>query len=189
MKKYFLLGLIIVSGLFLTGCKKQESTGGGKTSTTSSGKNIMTARKAYQIALPEAKKFSSDSYLVNLSTVGVDKSGYSRTWFALFYSANKATNYKVNVVEGQITGTSDTNRKKQNQIADNWLDSDKVAQTAIPKCEQVTKDEYFFDLDADSDKASVWTVQCTVGENKTLSIDLNALTGEYLKTRKAGIGW
>jgi major membrane immunogen (membrane-anchored lipoprotein) len=188
MKKYFLLGLIIASGLFLTGCGKQESTGGG-VSTSSSGKNQTTAKEAYKIALPEAKKFSSDSYLVGLNTTSVQENGQSRTWYALFYSAAKATNYKVNVVEGKITDTSDTNKKKQDQIPENWIDSDRVAQIAIPKCGETTEKDYFIDLDTNKDKAPIWSFNCKIGENKTLYVDLKALTGEYLETRKAGIGW
>jgi hypothetical protein len=107
-----------------------------------------------------------------------------------FYSTSKGTNYKVNVVEGKITGTSDTNKKKQDKVADNWLDSDRVAQIAIPKCGETTEKDYFIDLDTSGkDKTSTWSFNCKVGENKALYIDLNALTGEYLQTRKAGIGW
>jgi hypothetical protein len=184
MKKYLSLGLVIIGALFLAGCDKQTGS-----PTSSPGKRL-TANEAYKLAVLEAKKFSSDSYLVNISTVGVEDNGRSRTWYILFYSPNKNTNYKVNVVEGQITGTSDTNKKKQNQVADNWIDTDRIAKVAIPQCGQVIESEYFFDLDAENkDKISTWSVQCTVGENKTLSIDVNALSGEYIRTRKAGIGW
>ena len=190
MKKYFLLGLIIFSGFLLTGCKKQTETGGGSsTSSGSGGKGQITAKEAYKISLPEAKKFSSDSYLVGLNTTSIQENGQSRTWYALFYSAAKATNYKVNVVEGKITGTSDTNKKKQNQIPENWIDSDQVAKIAIPKCGEMTEKDFFIDLDTNRDKIPIWSFNCKVGENKTLYIDLNALTGEYLQTRKAGIGW
>lgn len=54
----------------------------------------------------------------------------------------------------------------------------------------VTETDFFFDLKAGTNgKPSQWSVQCKVGENKTLIVDVNASTGEFLKTRKAGIGW
>jgi hypothetical protein len=83
VKKYLLLGLLIASGFILTGCGKQGTTGGG-TPASSSGKTQMTAREAYKIALPEAKKFSSDSYLVSLNTTSTQGDGRSRTWYVLF---------------------------------------------------------------------------------------------------------
>jgi hypothetical protein len=143
----------------------------------------LTAKNAYNIALPEAKKFSSDSFLVNLSTVNVQSNGESKTWFVTFYSPAKGTNFKVSVTEGKITATDDANKKKTQAVSDNWIDSNEVAKIAIPKCGEVTENNFFFDLD------TKWTVNCKVGENKTLYIDIDPKTGEYQRTRKAGIGW
>jgi hypothetical protein len=128
--------------------------------------------------------------LVDLNTSGVQKDGRSKTWYIFFYSPSQKTNLKVNVVEGKIEKTEDKNKNKTVQIAANWIDSNQAASIALPKCGQVSEEDYFIDLDVDKDgKTLVWNFKCKVGEYKTLTIDINAQTGEYIKTRKAGIGW
>jgi hypothetical protein len=149
-----------------------------------------TAKAAYQTALAEAKKFARDSFLVDLDTTGVQKDGKSRTWYILFYSPSKNTNFKVNVVEGKIDRTVAADKKKVAEIAGNWIDSDQAAGIALPKCGKVSEEDYFINLRVDKNgKAPVWNFNCKVGIYKTLIIDVNARTGEYIKTRKAGIGW
>lgn len=122
-----ILAVFVIGGLFLLTKNKGENSpliSNQQDKTSPSGKNTVTAKKAYGVALPEAKKFSSDSYLVNLTASSAEKDGKFRTWYILFYSPSKNTNFKVNVIEGKITGTSDTNKKKQNQVNDDWIDTD-----------------------------------------------------------------
>jgi len=192
-KSYLVFGIVLVAfvagGLFFLSKNKPATTDTGGTNSQQSqdstifGNKMSTARKAYEVALAEAKKFSSDCFLANLSTVNVQPDGTSRTWFIIFYSPAKGTNYKVNVVEGKVELTDDSNKKKTTPVPENWIDSDEVAKIAIPKCGEVIENEFFFDLD------TKWTVKCLVGENKTLYVDLNPQTGDFIKTRKAGIGW
>ena len=174
-----------------------KNRGGGQPISTSTGKSLLnlgskttTAKQDYSIALSEAKRFSADSYLVDLNAVRVQNNGQSRTWYVMFRCPAKNTDYKVNIVEGRVDKTDDSYKKKTDPISGDWIDSDQVAKIAIPKCGAVTETDFFFDLDPGiNGKPTLWNVDCKVGENKTLIIDVNALTGEFIKTRKAGIGW
>jgi hypothetical protein len=152
--------------------------------------STMTAKQGYRIALREAQKFSPDSYLVDLSTVNVRKDGTSKTWFVLFYSPAKKTHYRVNIREGNVERAYVRSDNKTRQVSGNWLDSSDVSKAAISRCGAVTKDEYFFSLDQNArDQYPKWSVCCMVGENKSLFVEINALTGEFVRIRKAGIGW
>lgn len=140
--------------------------------------------------MAEAKKFAHDSFLVDIDTSGIQKDGKSTTWYVLLYSPSRNTNLKVNIVDGIIQKTESSNKKKTVEIEGDWIDSDRVAATARPKCGQVLEEDYFLSLRVDRDgKTLIWNFNCRVGENKTLIIDVNARTGKYIKTRKAGIGW
>jgi hypothetical protein len=159
-------------------------------SSAFASQEMIIAKTAYQKTLSEAKKFSPDSYLVNLNTTGVQKDGKSNTWYIFFCSPSRNMNFKVNVVDGKVEKTSDTKKNKTVEIAGNWIDSDQAAEIAVSKCDAVYEDDYFIDLDIDKDgKTPIWNFKFKVGEDKTLTIVINAQTGEYIKTRKSGIGW
>lgn len=156
-------------------------------------KNTLSAKKAYSVALPAAKKFSSDSVLVDLDTTGVQADGKSRTWYALFYSASKETNFKINIVEGNIDKTEEGDKKKTDPIADGWIDSTHVPAVALPKFKEigeVPEPDYFIALKSGkNNKSAIWSMNCRVGEYRTLTVDVDAVTGKFIKTRKSGIGW
>jgi hypothetical protein len=187
--------ILILAGIGLIFLKdKQTGNSTALAAETDSAANpnqlTGTARPAYRTALAEAKRFARDSFLVDLDTSGVQKDGKSRTWYVLFYSPSRNTNLKVNVVGGRVQKTEPSNRKKTVEIAGDWIDSDQAAGIARPKCGQVSEEDYFINLRVDKDgKTLTWNFNCRVGEHKTLIIDVNARTGEYIKTRKAGIGW
>jgi len=161
--------------------------------TTHIDKNTLSAKKAYSIALPAAINFSSDSVLVDLNTTGVQADGKSRTWYALFYSASKKTNYKINIVEGNIDRTEEGDKKKTDPIADGWIDSTDVPAVALPKFNEmgeVLEPDYFIALKSGkNNRSAIWSMNCRVGEYRTLTVDVDAVTGKFIKTRKSGIGW
>jgi hypothetical protein len=154
--------------------------------------NKLSAKKAYSVALPVAKRFSSDSVLVDLNTTGVQADGKSRSWYALFYSASRKTNFKINIVAGYMR-TEEGDKKKTDPIADGWIDSTDVAPVALPKFKEMgelSEPDYFIALKSGkNNKHAIWSMNCRVGENRTLTVDIDAVTGEFIKTRKSGIGW
>lgn len=111
--------------------------------------------------------------------------------FILFTKKN--TNFKVNIVEGKVDKVEESDKKKQDKIAGGWIDSSNVAKIAVPKCKEageVAKPDYFINLNPGKNgESSLWNFNCLVGENKTFKVYVDALTGEYTKTGKAGIGW
>jgi len=191
MKKYLSIGLVTLSVFLLTGCGKQETTGdGASTSSSGGGENQITAKEAYKIALSEAKKYSSDCQLINVNTSRAQNNGKSRSWFILFSCPAKNKGYKVNIINGKVDQVNDSYKLDEKTISDNWINSDEVAKIAIPKCGTTTESDYYFQVDKSSmSKPAEWHVDCAVGENKTLIVKLDAATGNYLETSKAGIGW
>jgi hypothetical protein len=150
MKNVFIIiGIIVVIGvsIFFLLINNETDT---STSTTTNEKSLLnidskmtTAKQAYSIALSEAKKFSSDSYLVDFNTVGIQNDGTSQSWFITFYSPSKQTNYKVNIIEGKVEQASEKNLKKTVEITGDWINSNQLAQIAIPKCDTVTENKFF----------------------------------------------
>lgn len=193
MKKIIIFVFLLTTGLMLGGCTPEKKSNESGSSKVVFGAKTITAKQGYEAALPESKKFSSDSYLVDLDTTGVEKDGKSKTWYVLFYSPSKNTNYKVNIVEGKVDRTEEDDKKKKDKIADGWVDSTNVAGIAIPKCKEageIAEPDYFINLDPGKDGGNpVWNFNCLVGENKTFKVYVDAITGEFTKTGKAGIGW
>jgi len=183
------IGIIIIFALIGVFALKGKQTN----PLTPFGESIISAKSVYPIVVSEAKKFSGDSFLVDLNTTGVQKDGKSKTWYALFYSPSKKTNFKINLVEGKVDKTEEGDKKKTEPISEGWIDSINVAKIAIPKCEEtgmVAEPDYFISLDPGKNgKNATWRMNCLVGENKTLTVDVDAVTGEFIKTGKAGIGW
>lgn len=185
--------IVAVGGLLLLtknkgGSTTTVTTDQTTTTQTESNSKTYTAKQGYTIALPEAKKFASDVYLVNLSTSGTQSNGESNSWFADFYSPSKGAGFRVGVVDGKINNPREEKKNNTDQIADGWIDSTQAAKVGIPKCGTVIDTDYFFDLDVSKDKTE-WSINCLVGEDKTLKILIDAYSGEFLRTSQAGIGW
>ena len=193
MKKIRIFVFLLTAVLVLGGCTPEKKPDGNAGGEIISGSKMITAKQGYGIALPETRKFSSDSYLAGLDTTGVRQDGKSNTWYVLFYSPAKNTNLKVNVVGGKVERTEEKDEKKKDRIVDGWVDSTDVARVATPMCKEAgetTEANYFVNLDPGKGGGSpVWNFNCLVGENKTFKVYVNALTGEFTRTGKAGIGW
>lgn len=190
MKKTIIFIFVFLVSLIVGGCTPSKLTTGGETTL---GIKMMTAKQGYEMAIAEAKKFSSDSFLTDLDTTGVKEDGTSNTWYVLFFSPMKNTNYKVNVVGGKVERAEEGDKKKKDRIVDGWTDSTNVVKVAIPKCKEVgevAEPNYFINLNPGKNGENpVWNFNCLVGENKTFKVYIDGLTGEFTKTGKAGIGW
>lgn len=201
MKNQIFLIIIIIAVFGITGFfLLTKNRGGGQINSTLKERSLeklergtMTAKQAYFIALSGAKKLASDNYLVRLNNNKVQKNGRSTTWFITFYSPSKNTNYRLTIFKGKVDKIDDKNRNETAPLSDEWIDSDQVARVAIPKCDKTTTNNFYFGLEPSesSPKKGIikWTVECNMGDYKSLFIDVNAESGEFIKTRKAGIGW
>lgn len=180
MKRHSFLLIAVIAGSFLvSACQKKSTTPVIPPDIA----NFLTAKSAYQIALVDAKKFSPDIFLVDLNTIAVQENGFSRTWYFSFYSPLKNTNYRINMVDGKISRTFEKDDGKKNPLIENWVDTDTIATTAIPKCSTTIESEYYFSL-SNNNGNSIWSVKC-VGENNVVQyLDFNAESGVYQTTRK-----
>ena len=97
----------------------------------SKGKKI-NAKEAYKVALPYAKKWSSDAYLVEVTNfIGTKEAdGKSKTWEVRFYSPSKDQDYVISVRGGEVRGGNERAHMSLNKIVDNWVDSDVAMETA-----------------------------------------------------------
>ncbi len=182
--------LLIIGGIILVNRRPQTKNGSNSENNGGSVANILTsgktAKAAYKTALIEAKKRNGDAYLVDINARVNDK-GESENWYAEFYSPSLDKILRVIIKSGQVTEIQEKESTKKNPVGENWIDIDKIMSAALKECGQVTENTYFASLD--SIQTLSWSVNCTVGENKTLYVDFDGVTGNFIKTRKGGVGW
>jgi hypothetical protein len=200
--KNLILFILVVVGILLVitffRIKSKDTSSGSTSDNNSTASNVMNknqngARNAYSLALDSARQYSTDSYLVDINTTGVDSNGLSKTWYVYFYSPSKDKNFKVYVVEGKVDRTEEKSASKKEQLSDKWVDSVVIAKEAVETCDEQGKmnpPDYFISLNpGKDDEPDFWSYNCLVGENKTLKVYFNASTGEFMDTGRAGIGW
>lgn len=157
------------------------------------GAKLITAAEAHQKALPEGEQWAADSFLVDVYTSGIQADGKSNTWYVTFYSPARQTGFMVTIRAGKVDQAEEKKTNEQSQIEGDWVDSPQAARVAVPKCEQagqLAEPKYFISLNAGRNgQPAYWRFNCLVGEDKTLVVYVDALTGEFQKTGKAGIGW
>jgi len=184
-----IIGIILAVVLFIAGfffVSKKPSTTGNESITNNIFSSGKTAKAAYQTALIEAKKRKNDSYLVDINA-HVDSKGESENWYAEFYSPSSKEQFRIIMKNGRVTQVQTKKTLKTNPVGDNWIDNGQIMGAALKECGQVTENKYFISLNKINKLR--WGVNCKVGENKTLYVDIDATTGKFIKTRKAGIGW
>jgi len=162
-----------------------------KTGENSVGANLLnsgkTAQSAYQTTLTEAIKKRDDARPVDISAY-VNNKGTSDNWYVEFYSASSGELFKISIKNGKVTDIIDQKTTKKESIGENWVDSNRAVERALQECGQVTEKTYFVSLDHLGANIK-WNINCKVGENKTLRVEIDAPTGVYIATHKAGIGW
>ncbi len=183
---YFVIGacIVIVFALaFFLLQRKQAPSGTGFLNM----KNSASARLAYEIGKKSMDSLHKDAYLVDLFT-NATKTGENETWQVQFYSPSSNVQIKFLIKNGAVVETINEKPSKKKPVGENWVDSVRAAKIAEQYCAESEDNKYLFSLDAISGKPQ-WSVSCLVGENKTLRVKIDAVTGVFIKTSRAGIGW
>ena len=141
----------------------------------------LSARKAYQIAQSYAKKWAQDAVLVDVSNFfSESNNGLADQWAFIFRSPQKGEGkgYEVWIIDGELSREETTSTRFLEPVADNWLDSDVIAQKAQEYFQGLTCKNYWYGL-----SGNTWQVKCSKeGGGKPKWVELNAVTGEFIKT-------
>ena len=142
----------------------------------------ISARKAYKIAKPYGKKWAQDAVLIDVANfIGDKNDGLADIWIFSFSSSAKGENkgYKVTIADEKFS-QDDTNVSTRflKPVEDNWIDSDVAAQKAKKYFEGLVCKNYWYGLTGDT-----WKIKCSKkGGGEPKWVELNALTGEFIKT-------
>lgn len=146
--KFLLVALLIfAAGVFIgygfsgnkvTDSKKISINDNNEANNNSPGINInkaktsLTAKEALDIAYPEARTWSEDSYLseIELASKQFDSGGFSSGWKIVFYSKTKNGLYEILIKDGESRGGKERAAVKSAQTFKGSLaDSSKLAES------------------------------------------------------------
>ena len=175
-------------GWFVLGRTPKETKTTSSTSKTvekikkeKSQSQPLSARKAYQIAQPYAKKWAQDAVLVDVSNFTSDSNdGLADLWTFTFRSPQKGESdgYEVWIADGELSREENTSTRFLEPVEDSWLDSDAIAQKSQEHFQGLTCKNYWYGL-----SGNTWTVKCDKEEGgKPKWVELNAVTGEFIRT-------
>lgn len=141
----------------------------------------ISAQKAYQIAQSYAKKWAQDAVLVDVSNfISDSNNGLADLWTFIFRSPQKGESdgYEVWIADGELSREETTPTRFLEPVENNWLDSDVIAQKSQEHFQGLTCKNYWYGL-----SGNTWTVKCDKeGGGKPKWVELNAVTGEFIKT-------
>lgn len=181
-KQYLIIGVVIVFvilGAIIFRPKRGPSSQGQTQPGGSivSGNKRLTAKQAYDLALPEAKKYAADGFLVDMYSISSSYNktyadGTSETWYFIFHSAAKPQ-YRVKVDGTKIDSATDISGTKTVEIPSGWLDSNEAVKIAADKCQGAPENSYFYNISTKTDnKSFVWGVACRINDkNQTTRLD------------------
>ncbi len=170
------IGFLFMSKTYFSGHRKSKSeTETEETQRATPEKGEILARKAYRIALPYAKKWANDAYLVEITNYIGTKStdGKSSMWKVRFYSPSKNQDYRISITDGKFKGGSEGAHMSLSKIVDNWINSDAVMNIANKYLLKENCQNYWLGITGDT-----WNVKCSRENKEPLWIEINALTGE-----------
>jgi len=193
------LMLLLVAVILVSGCgpKTQEEKDlkeaekilnqlpggkGTKLSREEKEKRI-TAKQAFELAEKEAKKWDKDAFLIKVSNFfGSEESdGLSDIWTLKFASPNKDNDrLEITVSNGKVFRQEESkNYMQPHPVVDNWIDSPEAMKVVRQYCQAEETENYWLGLGINT-----WSVKCKRPGKKPLWVDVNATTGEFIKTRE-----
>jgi len=195
MKSRRILSILSISmaALFLvTGCggeEQQKDTEKTRSARSAEDAKItaITAREAFRVALPKARKWNRDAVLVhvrNMLKCGSD--GRSERWILTFDSASERRLLDVHVVSGaRILQTMQSRRadhKRKEAIAQGWIDSTQAMERAKKIFVKEPK-TYWMGLISYHGTPS-WSIKARYEGLEPLWVEIDAKTGEVIKRWK-----
>ena len=144
-----------------------------------------TAREAFNIAEKEAIDWASDAVLVDLSNFrGTSLSdGKSIRWSFEFNSADLEKVFEVSVYKSKVFQTSEGKFRERDILEGDWIDTPEAMEVANLYFEGKAIKNYWFGL-GEKDEMLIWYIKCDYEAGVPTWVEINALTGEFLKTRE-----
>jgi len=166
----------------------QEPAGEAAVATSAASttdKRLLTSREAFQIAEPVAVNWSSDAVLVDLSNFrgSSEPDGRAIRWKLEFNSADRNQEFEVHVSAGKILQTMEERYKKRDAVTGDWIDSPEAMKIAHPYFGDEPVRNYWLGLSSHEGTVS-WYIKCKHHQGTPIWVQLNALTGEFIKTRE-----
>ena len=183
-----LLSLLMIGVVLMSGCaqESEEKSSTEATAATTTIKTELTAREAFRIAQETAKDWASDAVLVNLTNFrGTSLSdGRSVRWKFEFNSISMKKELEVHISRGKILQTMEEKYKKRDAITGEWIDTPKAMAIALKYFHDKPIKNYWFGIGNNEGTIVVWYVKCDYNEGVPTWVNINALTGEFIKTRE-----
>ena len=175
-------GVVLMSG----GAQESEEKSTTEvTTTTTSIKVELTAREAFRIAEIVARDWASDAVLVDLSNFRGSSlpDGRAVRWKLEFNSVSMEKGLEVHVSRGKILQKREEKYKERDVIGGEWIDTPQAMDIAFKYFDERPIKNYWLGI-GNNKWTIVWYVKCDYDEGVPTWVDINALTGELIKTRE-----
>ncbi len=143
----------------------------------------ITAKQAFSLAEKEAKKWDKDAFLIAVSNFfgSKESDGLSSVWTLKFASPNKDNKrLEITISDGKVSDQQESeNYMQPHPVVDNWLDSPEAMKVVRQHCQAKKTENYWLGLGINT-----WSVKCKRPDKEPLWVDVNATTGEFIKTRE-----
>jgi len=179
----FVFGVVLMSGCAQE--SEEKSTTEVTTTTTTTTKVKLTAREALHIAETVVRDWASDAVLVDLTNFrgSSEPDGRAARWKFEFNSESMKKELEVHVSRGKILQKMEGKYKERDVIIGEWIDTPKAMDIALKYFDERPIKNYWLGI-GNNDGIIVWYVKCDYNEGVPTWVHVNALTGEFIKTRE-----
>lgn len=169
------ISIIVIFYLFLVsavGCSSQKNI-----DSVQIANEEISAKQAYEIALPYANKWEGDAILDSIDNFagGQNKKGLFSAWNITFYSRTLDKSLKIEIVDGKY---KDEDNKIANKkvVNNNWIDSTIVMENARSYFDEEQCKSIWLGLSEDT-----WHVKCSRSGGNPKWVLLKADTGDFIR--------
>ena len=179
--------MLVFGVVLMSGCaqESEEKSTTEVTTTTTFIKVELTAREALRIAEIVARDWASDAVLVDLSNFRGSSlpNGRAVRWKLEFNSVSMEKELEIHVSRGKILQKREEKYKVRDIIGGEWIDTPQAMDIAFKYFEERPIKNYWLGI-GNSKGTIIWYIKCDYDEGVPTWVDINALTGEVIKTRE-----
>ena len=179
-----MFGIVLMSGFAQE--SEEKSTIEVITTTTTTIKVELTAREALSIAQSVVRDWASDAVLVDLTNFRGSSlpDGRAVRWKFEFNSESVKKELEVHISRGKILQKMEGKYKKRDVITGEWIDTPKVMDIALKYFDDERPIKNYWLGIGNNEGTIIWYVKCAYDEGVPTWVHVNALAGEFIKTRE-----
>jgi len=179
-----MFGIVLMSGFAQE--SEEKSTTEVTTTTTTTIKVELTAREALSIAQTVVRDWASDAVLVDLTNFRGSSlpDGRAVRWKFEFNSESVKKELEVHISRGKILQKMEGKYKKRDVIVGEWIDTPKAMDIALKYFDDERPIKNYWLGIGNNEGTIIWYVKCAYDEGVPTWVHVNALTGEFIKTRE-----